>query len=144
MDLKVSALIIVGLLAASIYGRTLVLNENEAQRISSALKEALERHHIATSKDIEFEGVFDCLSSTECEVTFDISNTHTENGVLSGNDVLNGLANGNGNDNGHSGNNNGNVVLQIFNIPLDEALPTQTSTEKTSTTNSWWTEAAGN
>jgi hypothetical protein len=130
-------LIIVAACLIAVDARTLVLNEKEVQQISSAFKEALDRHHIAASQDVPFTGIFDCLSSDDCEITFDISLTNTENGALSGNDLLNGIGNGNGNDNGHNGNNNGNVVLQIFNVPFEET----STTAKTTTTNMWWTGA---
>lgn len=125
-------------LILTVNARTLVLNEKEIQQISSAFKEALDRHHISTAKEIPFAGTFDCLTPSDCEISIDLDVSYTENGLLSGNDVLNGIANGNGNENGNNGNNNGNVILQFFNAPIDEIFTTKTTTEASTTQNIWW------
>ncbi|KAG5670134.1 hypothetical protein PVAND_000416 [Polypedilum vanderplanki] len=140
MDKKIFLLFILNFSIFSVESKTLILNQKEIQQILSTFKEALDRHKIMATKEISFTGLFDCLSPNDCEITFDINLTNTENGALSGNDLLNGIGNGNGNDNGHNGNNNGNVILQIFNIPIDE-IPTTSTTERTTTTNMWWPKA---
>lgn len=137
MDKTILLLFIFNFSIIFIESKTLILNEKEVQQISTAFKEALDRHNIVAAKEISFTGLFDCLSPNDCEITFDINLTNTENGVLSGNDLLNGIGNGNGNDNGNNGNNNSNVILQIFNIPVDE-IPTSSTTERISTTPIWW------
>ena len=102
------------------------LTENEVHQFAAVFKEVFNRHQIPVSKEILFNGSFQCSPPEDCAVTIDVSlsNSNTENGVLSGNDVLNGIGNGNGN-------NNGNVVLQIFNIPPDDKFGIPTTTEGT-------------
>lgn len=126
--------------------RPISLTEKEINLISSALKETLTRHKISIGREISFTGTFDCIEQ-DCELSLDVQ--ETTNGVLSGNDVLNGIGNGNGNDNGNNGNHNGNVIFQIFNAPVQDPLVTSTTTmittigvETTTTENfnstSWW------
>lgn len=121
-----------------IHSRPFGLTETETHLLIGILKEALSRHQIPTDKEISFSGNFECSPPDVCSVALDVnlSNSQTENGVLSGNDVLNGIGNGNGNDNGNNGNNNGNVILQIFNIPPDEVTK-ETSTTVARTTYPW-------
>lgn len=117
-------------------GRSLSFNEKELREAVSALKRTLERHHLRYDKEVKFHGTFQCASEDpeECDLSIDIANA-ADGGVLSGNDILNGIANGNGNDNGGNGNNSGNVVLQIFNIPIEDL---KTTTETPSTTSPWY------
>lgn len=125
--------------------KPLSFTEKESNLISAALKESLTRHKIPIDQEISFTGTFDCIEQGDCELSIDVQ--LTTNGVLSGNDVLNGLANGNGNDNGNNGNHNGNVILQIFNAPVEDHLILTTpiiptTTRDLETTAPWWpTEA---
>ena len=97
-----------------ILSRPIGLTENEVHQFVSLLNEVFEKYRISNSDEILFSGSFKCSPPDDCSVTLDVNsnNSNTENGVLSGNDVLNGLGNGNGNDNGNNGNNNGNIIAK--------------------------------
>jgi hypothetical protein len=97
--------------------KSLSLNEKELHQISTALKASLERQ--AIDYPVFFNGTFECPpKGNDCSLSIDTAANLIKNGLVRGNDLLNGIANGNGNENG---NNNGNLVLQIFNIPVDDA-----------------------
>lgn len=46
---------------------------------------------------------------------------------------MKGIGNGNGNDNGNNGNNNGNIILQIFNYPVDDDIILKTQRTQVTT-----------
>lgn len=113
--------------------RPIGLTENEVHRLIVLLNEVFERNRINNSEEIIFSGSFKCSPPDNCSISLDVTSKSsiTENGVLSGNDVLNGLGNGNGN-------NNGNIIVQIFNLPNDEIYrDTTTPVSDTSTSFQW-------
>lgn len=59
--------------------------------------------------------------------------------LVTGNDVLNGLANGNGNGNGNNGNHNGNILVQIFNVEenYEDSTPDHKIDETTTGFETW-------
>lgn len=119
--------------------RPIGLTENEVHRFVALLNKVFERNRITNSEEIIFSGSFKCSPPDDCSISLDVTSKSsiTENRVLSGNDVLNGLGNGNGNDNGNNGNNNGNIILQIFNLPNDEIYRDTTTPAHTSTSFQW-------
>lgn len=120
------------LFCSTISCKPITLSEKELKLLSSTFKEIFTRHKIPIDNKISYEGNYECYEDDDCEVT--LNTQQITNGVLSGNDILNGLANGNGNDNGNNGNNSGNVILQIFNAPPGEFFPTSTAAAPTTTT----------